>query len=56
MLSGAAGCLVGYDAGGCEGELDIGCHGIRCSPVLGGYPVLVPRTRKRKRSTQERKD
>jgi hypothetical protein len=35
MLSGTAGCLVGYDAGGSDGELDIGCHGIRCSFGIG---------------------
>jgi hypothetical protein len=38
---------VGNDAGGCDGELGMRCHGIKCSPVLGGYPALVPRTRKK---------
>jgi hypothetical protein len=28
---------VGYDAGGCAGELDMRCHGISVRTVSGGH-------------------
>jgi hypothetical protein len=49
MLSGAAGCLVRYDAGGCDGDLDIRCSGIRLVQYLVVIEYMALRRGKRKR-------
>jgi hypothetical protein len=49
---------VGYDAGGCDGELDIRCHGISVRIVSGGdtgYGRREEGRRDTSRSWRERK-
>jgi hypothetical protein len=43
---------VGYDAGGCNGELDMRCHGISVRTVSGGDTGYGRRDRGKERHEQ----